>query len=131
MGRLLRFVSGGMAAALVLMLALPTGARAQAVDVTGTWILDVQTGQGGGTPTVTFEQDGENLTGHYSSDQLGEADLTGSVQGRDIRFTFDVSVQGMGFTVTYAGTVEGEDAMSGEIDLGGAASGTFTGERQE
>jgi len=58
-------------------------ARAQAkVDVTGTWAFEVQTEAGTGTPQVTFKQDGEKLTGVYSSQLLGELELTGSVKGR-------------------------------------------------
>ncbi len=55
------------------------------VNLTGKWVLDVQTDAGSGTPTVTLKQDGEKLTGHYSG-QLGEADVTGSVKGNEFTF---------------------------------------------
>ena len=61
-----------------IMLAPPTGA--QATNITGEWAFTVQTDQGGGTPTITFKQDGEKLTGKYVG-QLGAADLTGTVKG--------------------------------------------------
>ena len=41
---------------------------------------------------MTFKQDGEKLTGHYSG-QLGEADLTGTVKGQDIEFKFAAEIQ--------------------------------------
>ena len=47
-------------------------------DITGTWVFEVQTDAGTGTPTVTFKQDGEKLTGHYTG-TFGEADLTGEL----------------------------------------------------
>jgi hypothetical protein len=100
------------------------------VDVTGKWLFDVQTGAGGGMPTVTMKQDGEKLTGHYSSAQLGEADFTGSIKGTELTFAFRVEVQGMPIDVTYKGTVENKDAMKGTINLAGVAQGTFTGKRQ-
>ena len=62
---------------------------AQDADVTGTWVFDVVTDGGGGTPTLTLEQEGEVLTGHYSSANLGESDLTGTVKGAEINFSFD------------------------------------------
>ncbi len=102
---------------------------AQDADVTGTWVFDVVTDGGGGMPTLTLEQEGEVLTGHYSSANLGESDLTGTVKGAAINFSFDAEPQGQAMSVTYAGTVDG-DSMSGTVDLGGLASGTFTGERQ-
>ena len=101
---------------------------AQAANVTGKWILDVQTDAGSGTPALTLKQDGEKLTGHYSG-QLGEADITGTVKGSDIMFSFSGDAQGQQFTVTYTGTVD-KDTMKGTVDLAGMATGTFTGKKQ-
>jgi hypothetical protein len=105
------------------------GAQAK-VDITGKWIFNVQTDAGTGTPTVTFKQDGEKLTGHYSSQTLGEADLTGTVKGQNVHFTFTADLGGQAAPVTYDATIEGKDAMKGTIDIAGVAGGTFTGKRQ-
>jgi hypothetical protein len=118
-------------AAMIVTAALATRAAAQPkVDVTGKWLFTVETSAGPGTPTVTLKQDGERLTGHYSSQTLGEADLTGAVRGQSLNFTFDADLQGTLVKVTYAATVESKDAMKGTIDIGGLATGTFTGKRQ-
>jgi hypothetical protein len=104
--------------------------QAQAkVDLTGKWTFEVQTDAGTGTPTVTFKQDGEKLTGHYSSTNLGEADLTGTVKGSNVNFTFDVDLGGQAGRVTYTATVESNNTMKGTIDIAGVAGGTFTGKR--
>ena len=100
------------------------------VDVTGKWAFTVETGAGSGTPTVTLKQDGEKLTGHYSSATLGEADLTGTVKGNNIEFKFAADAQGTALNVTYTGTIENKDAMKGKVDLGGLAEGTFTAKKQ-
>jgi hypothetical protein len=97
-------------------------------NITGKWVLDVQTDAGTGTPTITLKQDGEKLSGHYSG-QLGEAELTGSIKGNDFTFSFSGDLQGQAFKVTYTGTVA-KDTMKGTLDLGGMASGTFTGKKQ-
>jgi hypothetical protein len=97
-------------------------------NLTGKWVLNVQTDAGSGTPTVTLKQDGDKLTGHYSG-QLGETDITGSVKGNEFTFGFSGDAQGQQFKVTYTGTVE-KDTMKGTLDLGGMASGTFTGKKQ-
>ena len=117
---------------VVLVAALTVITSAQGVNVTGTWLFDVQTGQGSGQPTVTFKQDGEKLTGHYSSQLLGEADLTGSVKGNAIQFTFDADLQGNKVDVAYTGTVEaGGGSMKGSMTIaGGQLTGTFTGKKQ-
>jgi hypothetical protein len=97
---------------------------AQATNVTGEWLFNVTTDQGGGTPTITFKQDGERLTGKYAG-QLGNADLTGTVKGNAIHFTFNIDVQGQQAPVTYDGTVE-KNTMKGKLDIGGMVNGTFT-----
>lgn len=118
------------AAAVLTLVALGAGVLAQGVDVTGKWIFDVQTGQGGGTPTVTFKQDGEKLTGHYSSQTLGEADFTGTVKGNNVRFSFNADAQGTQIDVVYDGTVE-KDTMKGSVAMaGGQLNGTFTAKKQ-
>ena len=53
---------------------------ATTVDVTGAWAFAVEFGGGSGTPTMTFKQDGEKLTGQYVG-QLGEAPLSGTLKG--------------------------------------------------
>ena len=107
------------------------GSEKTKVDVTGSWALEVQTEAGGATtPSVTLKQDGEKLTGHYSSATLGEADVSGTVKGTNVTFAFTASVQGTSVPVTYTGTVENNLSMKGKISLGGLGDGTFTGKKK-
>jgi len=115
--------------ALLCGAAVAAAGQAAKVDVTGKWAFAVETGAGSGTPMMTFKQEGEKLTGHYSG-QLGEADLTGSVKGQDIEFKFSVEAQGMTLNAIYSGTVDGKDSMKGKVDLVGLGEGTFTAKRQ-
>ena len=108
--------------ALVLAASIPV--LAQAPNVTGEWAFTVTTDQGGGSPVITFKQDGEKLTGKYAG-QLGNADLTGTVKGNAIKFTFTLDVQGQQAPVNYDGTVE-KNTMKGKLDIGGMVNGTFT-----
>ena len=112
--------------AVILTLAIVTSAQlaAQGINVTGDWAFTVTTDQGSGEPTITFKQDGEKLTGKYTG-QLGTADLTGSVKGAAITFTFTVDVQGQQAPVTYKGTVD-KNTMKGSLDIAGMVNGTFT-----
>ncbi len=115
---------------LTFVVAFAAVTAAQGVNVTGTWTFTVETGGGSGAPTLTFKQDGEKLTGHYSSQTLGEADLTGTVKGNAIQFTFNANAQGTEIDVVYAGTVDG-GTMKGTVNMaGGQLSGTFTGKKQ-
>jgi hypothetical protein len=118
-------------AALVICALMVSAAQAQApkFDVTGTWAFEVQTDQGGGMPTMTFKQEGEKLTGKYSG-TFGEADLTGTIKGADITFTFGGEIQGQVITSTYKGTVESNTSMKGTLDIAGVGSGTFTAKKK-
>jgi hypothetical protein len=116
--------------AFVLAASVAAAQAPSKVDVTGKWAFSVRTDAGTGTPTVTLTQKGDSITGHYSSQLLGERTLKGTVKDNKISFSFSSEVQGQAFTVTYAGTVESADSMKGTVDLGGASSGTFTAKKQ-
>jgi hypothetical protein len=99
-------------------------------DVTGKWVLEVITQAGGTTmPEVTLKQEGEKLTGHYTSQTLGDATVTGTIKGQQIEFSFNAQVQGFGLHVIYTGTVDG-NTMKGKISLGELGDGTFRGKKQ-
>jgi len=115
-----------IANAFVIALVLLVSAQvyAQGTNVSGEWSFTVTTDQGSGNPAITFKQDGEKLTGSYQG-QLGAAELTGTVKGTAIRFTFTLDVQGQQAPVTYEGTVE-KNTMKGKMDIAGMVNGTFT-----
>jgi len=101
--------------------------QASSIDVTGDWTVQVETDAGSGSPSFSFKQDGEKLTGQYKG-LLGESEVAGSVKGSQIEFSFKVSGQIEG-TVVYTGTTDGA-TMKGKVNLAGAAEGTFTGKKK-
>ena len=113
---------------LSIVLAGPSLAAQTKIDMTGEWSFDVQTDAGGGSPTFVFTQTGENLTGKYKG-AFGEADLTGTVSGKTLKFSFTADAQGTPITVVYDGAIESNTSVKGKVDLGGMGSGTFTGTR--
>ena len=98
-------------------------------DVAGTWAITVDIGGNTGTPTVTLKQDGEKLTGTYSSQVFGEQKVTGTITGNAITFGFTGAIEGNTVTVTYTGTVD-KATMKGKVTLGDLAEGTFTAKKQ-
>jgi hypothetical protein len=101
---------------------------APAGNITGTWNGTVETPQGTGSPTFTFKQEGEKLTGTYKG-QLGEGPLTGTLKGNDISFSLKVNFQGEEFTITYTGKVEGNN-MKGKAMLGQLGEANWTAKKQ-
>ena len=126
----------GLAAVAGPTTIIPSAATVEAVrqdapaNVAGAWQLTIDTGQGTGTPSVTFQQDGEKLTGTYSSQVFGEQKVTGSVKGNAITFGFTATMEGNKFEITYTGTVE-KDTMKGKVKLGDVGEGTFTGKKKQ
>jgi hypothetical protein len=106
-----------------------SAAQSAKVDVSGIWVFTVQSAAGTSSPTVTFKQEGEKLTGHYSSQLLGEASLAGTVKGDAIEFTVLADVQGTRVDAKYTGVIEGKDSMKGKLSTE-FGDGTFTAKRK-
>ena len=85
----------------VVLSAPYTNAQAAKVNVTGKWLFNVETGAGSGTPTMTFTQDGEKLTGKYQG-SVRRGRSHGNGEGQDIAFSFNVDAQGTAVTFNHA-----------------------------
>ncbi|MCH8812476.1 MAG: hypothetical protein IID07_11650 [Gemmatimonadetes bacterium] len=120
-----------LAAAIVIALAGAVEASAQ-MSLTGAWTFTVDLDGSITYPAVTLVQDGETLTGHYSSEGLGENDITGTVSEMKITIMFSAD-PGLGqvIDVVYTGTIDAEGMITGTLDLGGLAQGTFTAVKTE
>lgn len=118
-----------IAAAAAIFLASASSLSAQ-VNMTGAWAMTVDVDGAISNPELTLEQDGMSLTGSYSSEQLGQADVTGSVDGNTVTVMFEADLQGQVIGAEYSGTVDAEGNWSGIFDLSGFVSGTFTATKQ-
>ena len=98
-------------------------------DISGAWAFQVESSAGSGSPSFTFKQDGEKLTGQYKG-AFGEAPVTGTVKGNKVDFAIKVDFQGQQGTITYTGTVEKDGSMKGKAELGEFGSATWTAKRQ-
>ena len=113
---------------LFTALVLSTGAilaPLAAQDIAGNWIMSVDLDAGSGEVSFVFEVEDGKITGTYAG-AFGEADLTGTIEGSVVIFTFALED---GTEVTYSGTVDG-DTMIGECDYGVGGAGTFEGSKQ-
>lgn len=110
---------------LLLTFFIHTSTQAQqAVNVSGTWNMTVETDAGSGTPTFVLKQDGEKITGTYSG-QLGESAVTGTIKGNVIHLEFGIQ----GNLITYDGTASSTE-MEGKVNLAEMATGTFKGKKK-
>ena len=121
---------GNLVTAIAIMFAVVAQSSAQ-TNMTGSWILEVSSDQGITMPELTLVQEGMKLTGHYSSDALGENDITGMVDGGNVTVSFEADLQGQSAPVSYKGTVDEEGVWSGMLDIaGGLLTGTFTAKKE-
>lgn len=95
-----------------------------AINVTGSWTLTVQTDAGSGTPAFNLRQEGEKITGTYTG-QLGEAPVTGTIKGNVIHIEFAIQ----GNLMKYDGTASSTE-MEGKVNLADMATGTFKGKKK-
>jgi hypothetical protein len=111
----------------LLLALIPVAALAH--DVTGKWTFQVDTDAGSGSPTFVFKQIGEKLTSTYSV-LFGTAELTGTVKGGDIEFSFEAGAADQKAKIVNKGKIESATKVKGSADLGGMGSGTWSGTKQ-
>jgi hypothetical protein len=112
---------------LILLCLISWAALAE--DISGKWTFNVETAAGSGTPTFTFKQAGEKLTGTYNG-TFGTAELTGTVKGDAIEFTFEAVLGDQKGKVVYKGKIEAAGKMAGSVDYAGLGSGTWNATKQ-
>jgi hypothetical protein len=113
---------------IATVLAAAPAFAAENAKVAGDWNLTLETPNGPRTPTATFKQDGDNLTGTYKG-AFGESPLQGTIKGNEIKFTVAVNTPNGSLAVEYSGTVDG-DSMKGTVKFGQMGEGTFTGKKK-
>ena len=72
-----------------------------AADISGIWQLVVETNRGTGSPKMMLQQQGEQITGTFSSRIVGESSVTGTVKGNVIEFRFEGELQGQTIRASY------------------------------
>lgn len=111
--------------------ASPAGAPAPAdrIDLTGEWVLTVESPNGTGSRTVTFVQEGERLTGTIAS-SMAAGPLEGTLEGNVVHFVAEVAMSTGSFPVVYDAIYRDGRLVEGFVDFGDYGSGTFTGARR-
>ncbi|HKS09776.1 MAG TPA: amidohydrolase family protein [Pyrinomonadaceae bacterium] len=102
----------------------PTGRN----QLSGTWNLNVNLGQGEKAVTLNLQQEGERLSGSISG-SLGTGEISNaSLAGGNVRFTVALEIEGQTKEATFTGTLTG-DQIRGPVNVVGLAPGSFTGTR--
>ena len=73
-------------------------------------------------------QQGDSLSGTYTSGRMGTLPFKGIVKGQT--FTFAANTSG-GATFTFSGSIVDADHLKGDLDFGGQGGATFNGTRKK
>lgn len=97
-----------------------------AVEVDGSWSVELSMDEGSFEGTMELEQDGAEVTGSFStsSGQGPPLDAEGTVSGSDLDLTLSGSGGGQSIEINLTGTVEGDEASGS----GSGPFGSFTWE---
>jgi hypothetical protein len=113
--------------ALAIVASAPVAAFAQ-TDVSGDWLVTIESPQGPATIDLTMKQAGEALTGTVTS-PMGSVDFKGRVLKDALNVSYTMNVQGNSIEITMTGTVAG-DAINGNLDFGGLGEVPWTAKRK-
>jgi hypothetical protein len=103
--------------------------EAAAASVAGKWILALEMSQGTATPAIELKQDGERLTGTYTS-RYGVYQLQGTIKARTVEFGFTMSADGTPVPMTFTGELAADgQSMKGSATLGELGAATWTAKR--
>jgi hypothetical protein len=116
-----------VAALLSFCLATAGMPYAEPAKVAGKWSGALQLESIQSSPTLTFVQDGEKLTGTYQG-YYGASPIEGTVKETEINFTVTYNIEGSKIQAVFTGTVDG-DSMGGRVEFEGAGSGTWSAKR--
>ena len=116
---------------LVVALATVLGSSAalgQGKSVAGTWDATVTTPNGGGKPTLTFVVKGDSVTGTVKRPNGEVLPLKGTINGKDLTYSYTVAMQSGDVLVTVKAKVVG-DSLNGTMSFGGAMTGEIKAAR--
>jgi imidazolonepropionase-like amidohydrolase len=98
-------------------------------NVSGTWAVNVNLGQGERAITLNLQQEGDRLTGAVSG-PLGAGEISNAsmTTAGEVRFTVVLNVEGQTKEATFAGRLANNE-IRGSVTIVGSAPGTFTATR--
>jgi hypothetical protein len=100
------------------------------LSVAGKWVITLVTENFTATSGLELKQDGEKITGTYTSTRYGPSPLEGTLKGRTIEFAFTLNADGTSVAMSYKGEVAADgQTMKGKASLEGLGEATWTAER--
>jgi hypothetical protein len=114
---------------LVLMLVMSFVSVASAQNqAIGSWSFTTISPEGESKSTLVISEDAGKLKAMAKGERGERAYDSVEVKGSDITLVLTISYNGSPMTITYTGKID-KDAMGGEADFGGLATGTWSAQK--
>lgn len=106
-----------------------TGGDRGRTNLSGTWSVNLDLGQGERTIWLTLQQQGDRLTGSIAGPfGAGEISNASTTTAGEVRFTVALNIEGQTKEATFAGTFA-NNQIRGSVTIVGSQPGTFTATR--
>jgi len=100
-----------------------------APGIAGKWTMTLEMSMGTANPALEFTQQGEKISGTYEG-RYGKSQLTGTLKGRVLEFSFTMNAEGTEVLMAFHGEVAADfKSIKGEADLGGMGDATWSAVR--
>ncbi len=119
---------GVIMAAVAVVVSAPADGAAQA-DLSGAWDLTVVTEQGDQPLAITIAQEGQELVATGNSAEIGPIEMTGTLDGSNVRLEWELYIEGMELYIVFTGTLGDDGTISGTMDLGDFGQGRWSAKR--
>jgi len=120
------------AVALVWTFAQPQSAPPRPADVSGKWNITLDMAMGIASPWMVIKQDGEKLSGTYTSGRYGDFPLEGTIKDSAIDIRVTIEAEGQEVPMRFTGDVSANGlTMKGHATLGELGDGTWTAARDK
>ena len=87
-----------------------------AAQLTGHWDMKIQSGKEPTEATLDLAQDGNRLTGTLSSESGEGRIASGSISGKDVKFTVEIGAGDKTIELKFVGTVDEKTQLSGTLE---------------
>ena len=101
-----------------------------AAQLTGQWDMQIESGKEPTEATLDLAQDGNRLTGTLSS-EAGEGRIaSGSISGKDVKFTVEIGAGDKTIELKFVGTVDEKTQLGGTLESAFGAPAKWSATRQ-
>jgi hypothetical protein len=102
------------------------------VNITGKWTMSLEMEAFTATPGLEFKQDGEKVTGTYTSARYGAFPFQGKIKDRALEFTVKMNAEGTEIELSLSGEVAADgQTMKGKGSLSGVGDATWSAKREK